>query len=512
MDERIARAVMGALRERDRSGFELWRWIGPVHGAREVLSEATLYPILYRLEAERMIGGTWRETERTRRLYRLSSLGVDLVARRGWPVIAHRTELDPILTGAIAAKIPGSEAQAPAPADGIADPARTALIDGPRVESRAIDDYLDRLESDLRLSETDRTSVRDEIRHHIEDSRSSLVELGMESTAAATEAIARLGPPEDLAAAVNSAKLTRLRLVRGLRGASIAALFGGALGLAVAGTSIAFTPIIARFLSVLAGLVGVHLYAPENSVWWSQQLFLALSVAAFLAARRSLPLVALQTGRDESLVRPLWALAGGIPLLIFALVMPASLDALVVVALLAIPVGFVGGTWLSQGHEDDLVSRKGIAGAAVLLAVLLLAPGFRVWTFDPAAGPPAAPAPTSSATRIAWDSSNAGHNSWIVSAPGLDSASWRDAKLEFWPAIRQGVAIVPDSRATQPTFTALPGDTVDLSRFESSDNDWWVILTAVGSDGARRTLATDIHYGGPGAVPHNIISQMLGHT
>ena len=85
MDERIARAVTGALHEQDRSGYELWHWLGPVHGSMEELTEPTLYPILYRLEAERMIGGTWREADRARRRYRLSSRGVDRVARRTSP-------------------------------------------------------------------------------------------------------------------------------------------------------------------------------------------------------------------------------------------------------------------------------------------------------------------------------------------------------------------------------------------------------------------------------------------
>src|SRR5450830_1064538 len=98
MDERITRAVIGALRDRDRSGYELWHWLGPVHGAHEDLTEATLYPILYRLEGERLIGGTWRETDRARRQYRLASRGVDVVARRDWPAIALRTDVEPMLT------------------------------------------------------------------------------------------------------------------------------------------------------------------------------------------------------------------------------------------------------------------------------------------------------------------------------------------------------------------------------------------------------------------------------
>ena len=98
MDERITRAIIGALREQDRSGHELWKWLGPIHGTHEELTEASLYPILYRLEAEHMIRGEGREIQPTRRAYRIAARGLELAARHGWPVVAHRREPDPFLT------------------------------------------------------------------------------------------------------------------------------------------------------------------------------------------------------------------------------------------------------------------------------------------------------------------------------------------------------------------------------------------------------------------------------
>jgi branched-subunit amino acid transport protein AzlD len=368
------------------------------------------------------------------------------------------------------------------------------------------------MQSGLRLSEAEQIGVRDEIRHHLEDSSNALVERGLVPAAATIEAIARLGSPEVLAEAINSAKLTRVRLFKGLRSASMAAVFGATMGVLAGGTTIAFTPIVARFLTFLALQVGIHIYAPENGAWWSQQLCLTACVAAFMAARRSLPFVAQHTGRAETLVRPIWALAGAIPLAIFAILLPESLDTMVVVALLGIPICFVAGTWLSQGHEDDLVSRKGIAGAVVLLAALLLAPGFRMWTFDPSAGPSAAPPSAASASaHMSWESDGAAADTWIVTVPDLDIATWHDARLEFWPAIRQGFAIVPEQSATGPTSTAALGTTVDLTALPGSNQDWWVTLTAVGPDGVRRTLAAEIHFGASGSGQQNILGQILGH-
>lgn len=510
MDDRIARAIIGALRERDLSGHELWHWLGPAHGARDELTEATLYPILYRLEAEHVIGGRWREGDRTRRVYRVASRGVDMVGRRGWPVIARRTEADPILTPGIEKPSASAEAHGPAATgEATADEASPAGAGEATARGR---DYVERFDAGLRLSEPHRTEVRSEIGEHLEDCSEELVKAGLDPTAAATEAVARLGPPEALAEAVNKAQLTRRRLLEGLRRASLTALFGGTLGLAGAGMLVLLAPQFARLLTVMAGLVGLHLYVPETAEWRSQQLFVAGWVAAFLAARRSLPFVATYTRREEAAIRPIWALAGAIPLATVAILVPASIDTLTIVALLGLPVAFAAGTRLSQGPADDLVSRKGLALATLLLVPLLLAPGFRVWTFDPSSVPAAAPPyAISPATRITWDGSGLGQNSWRVSASGFDQSTWHDARLEFWPAVRQGVAIVPDDLAAAAVLTASPGEITNLSNIRSSTPEWWVALTAVGADGVRRTLAADVKAGSPSQSAANLLDWIQGH-
>lgn len=65
---RIDPAIVGALRGRDLSGFEIWRWLGCEEGTFGLLSEADLYPTLYRLEAEGLLRSDWREDERTGRI------------------------------------------------------------------------------------------------------------------------------------------------------------------------------------------------------------------------------------------------------------------------------------------------------------------------------------------------------------------------------------------------------------------------------------------------------------
>ena len=510
MEDRIARAIVGALRERDLSGHEVWHWLGPRHGAHLQLTESTLYPILYRLEAERVILGAWREGERTRRVYRLAGTGIDMVESHGWQPMARRTDPDPILTAPAVDPDAVARTQALLPDDS-AEPGEPAAA--PYVAPATEREYLDRLEARLRLSELHTSEVRDEIRGHLQDCAEELVEAGMDPDTAATEAITRLGSPEILARAINEAQLTRPRLMRGLRGAAVAALFGGALGIAGAAIAIMMAPLVARLLTVVAGLAGIRLYAPETSEWWAQQLFLTIAAGAFFAARRSLPFVAIYTRRAESVIRPAWALTGAIPLTAIALLMPANVDPLTVLSLVALPVGFVAGTWLSQGHGDDLVSRKGILWATPLLAALLLTPGGRIWFYDPAAGPAlAAPAAAdSTSAHINWDNTSLGQGAWRVTIEGVDVATWHDARVEFWPARRSGLAVVPDGSAVRPGLTAQSDQVVDLTGFRNVSSDWWVTLTAAGPDGTRRTLATDVQYGASDPRLENLLNRILGH-
>ena len=207
MDERITRAIIGALRDQDRSGHELWKWLGPIHGTHEELSEASLYPILYRLEAEHVIRGEGREVYPTRRAYRVATRGVELAAGHGWPVVAHRRESDPILTPRIeepVARAWATEADAaaahPEATDTAGDGATSAQPDAAGGEADAtttaqtlIGDYVSKVDAGLRLSWPHRNSVRIEIGDHLQDCADELVGRGMDPVAAATEAVARLG-------------------------------------------------------------------------------------------------------------------------------------------------------------------------------------------------------------------------------------------------------------------------------------------------------------------------------
>jgi hypothetical protein len=258
-------------------------------------------------------------------------------------------------------------------------------------------------------------------------------------------------------------------------------------------------------------VLGIHLYVPEDGESRAQQLFAAVAVGAFLAGRRSMPFVAVDTRRAEAVVRPLWALAGGIPLAAFAVLEPAMLDPLTAATMLCCPMAFAAGTWMSQRPGDDLLTRRGVVATTLLLVVFLLLPGFRLWAFDPASAPRAGPPAATSVAHITWEDLGSGSTSWRVSVSGLDQSTWHEPELEFWPAARQGVTVVADDRTAHPSFTISPGDRVDLGGYRDHVAEWWVSLTAVGPDGVRHAITADVQVGNPDHWTGNILGWILEH-
>ncbi|MGZ6315617.1 MAG: helix-turn-helix transcriptional regulator [Candidatus Limnocylindrales bacterium] len=520
MDERITRAIIGALRAQDRSGHELWKWLGPIHGAHEQLTEANLYPTLYRLEAAHVIRGEGREINPTRRAYRVAARGLELAAGRGWPAVPHRQDSDPVLTSEESAAIEwstepdvtGSAGTRPTVSSPVESEAAHAPSETAEEAEAILSAYVSEVDAGLRLSWPYRNSVRIEIGDHLQDSMAELVEHGLDPVAAATEATVRLGPPGVLAEAASAAQLTRSRLVQGIRGASYLALVSGGLGLAAGAAVLLAAPLVARFLVSVAATVGIHIYVPETVEWKDQQTLAAAWVGAFIASRRSTSRFAIRSARAEHDIRLAWAIGGAVPLALVALFWPIALDPLTVIGLAGIPAAFVIGAWHTQGPGDDSASKRGVAQAAVLLAVFLFLPGFRVWVFDagsvPSTNPPRA---QTSNLEFNWHDNLSGTSTWHIGVTGLDPAVWRDARIEFWRTARQGPIIGPDPGATQPAAAISPEDGLDISRLPNPTPDWWVTLTATGSDGQRRTLLSDLHVGASTTALDSLFGWILAH-
>ena len=76
--------VLAVLEERARHGYEIGHLIGERSAGALSFHLASLYPLLYRLEARGLIEGRWVEkpSQRRRRYYRLTAEGRRVLARQ----------------------------------------------------------------------------------------------------------------------------------------------------------------------------------------------------------------------------------------------------------------------------------------------------------------------------------------------------------------------------------------------------------------------------------------------
>jgi DNA-binding PadR family transcriptional regulator len=500
-DLRITRAIIGALRDRDLSGYAIWQWLGPVHGAQGGLSEANLYPTLHRLEAAGLLESSWCEGERTRRTYRITAAGLREAESRGWATLAPgRTR---------GASAPGSSGETGWVWQSVLDaPAREADADSPDgvdvgrsdiFELAPVKAFLGELEASLRLSAVYRHDARNEIGDHIADSAAQLRAGGCEPKEAITQAIATLGPASELAAEISQAQLTPKRLRRGLQWASAEATLPSFGTLALTWTVLAtVTPALLWVLTHAGGAFGLHLYAPNVAELHTEDLGIAGCVGAFVGARLSMPALSLKSRQAESVVWTKWALLGAPPLALLALIVPANLDPLSAATLIAIPIAWIVGTRRPKPAAGDVLTVSGVALTAAVAVALVILPGVRVWGFQPDREP-AGSAPYTSVPNVSmtWTGEAGGASSHVqVTLP--EASGWSDVQLEVWPARREGIVIEPDPTAGRATL-ASSVSVIDFGLLSPSQSDWWVTVSAVGTDGQRHTIAADLRLGRP---PH----------
>ena len=503
-DLRITRAIVGALRERDLSGYAIWQWLGPVHGAQGGLSEANLYPTLYRLEATGLLESSWCEGERTRRTYRITAAGLAEAESHGWATLAPgraRGEGAPPGSGHDRSGwVWQSDLERPAgDADQDEIPAGLDVTRSDILEPAPVKAFLSELEASLQLSAVYRHDARNEIGDHIADSAAQLHAGGCEPKEAIAEAIATLGPAGELAAEISQAQLTQRRLRHGLQWASAEATLASFGTLALTWAVLAtFTPALLWILTHVSGAIGFHLYAPNVAELHTEDLGIAGCVGAFVGARISMPVLSLKSRQAESVVWTKWALLGAPPLALLALIVPANLDPLSAATLIAIPIAWIVGTRRPKPAAGDVLTVSGVALTAAVAVALVILPGVRVWGFQPDREP-AASAPYTSVPNVSmtWTGEPGGASSHVqVTLP--EASGWSEAQLEVWPARREGIVIEPDPTAGRVTL-ASSVSVFDFPLLSPSQSDWWVTVSAVGTDGHRRTIAADLRLGRP---PH----------
>lgn len=513
-DLRITRAIVGALREHDLSGYAIWQWLGAVHGAQGGLSEANLYPTLYRLEASGLLDSSWCEGERTRRTYRITAAGLAEAESHGWATLAPgRARGGSAPTGSDDDRsgwVWQSDLDRPAgDADPNEIPARLDVTRSDLVELAPVKAFLSELEASLQLSAVYCHDARNEIGDHIADSAAQLRAGGCEPKDAITAAIATLGPARELAAEISQAQLTQKRLRHGLQWASAEATLAAFGTLALTwSVLVTFTPALLWIFTHVSGAIGFHLYAPNVAELHTEDLGIAGCVGAFVGARISMPALSLKSRQAATVVWTKWALLGAPPLLVLALLVPANLDPLSAATLIAIPIAWIAGTRRPKPDTDDVLTARGVALTAAVAVALVILPGVRAWTFEPNHQPAGVPAYSSVPTvAVIWTGEAGGASSQVtVTTPA--GSGWADPQLVVWPARRDGLLIEPDESSGRATLVP-NGGVIDFASLSPYQSDWWVSATAVGPDGRRQTIATELR---PGRPPHfhgNLVTWLL---
>jgi Transcriptional regulator PadR-like family len=519
-DTRITRTIIGALREHDLSAFELWQWLGPVPSPSGDFSEAAVFPTLHSLEEQGLLVGEWREDDSTRRKYRITATARALADKEGWGPIAFE-RFGPTRYSSH----DGSDAdRVGRRGDSIADegtagwnfaaaPARTPVEATPEErpptgdESAATEAYLDAMQEALRLSPTYKSDACHEVGDYIHEAAARLEVLGVAPTAAVAEITSALGPPAELARAINDAQLTSKRLRRGMSwGSAVATLTFVVVFTIVYDAVSIFTPLVLGLLVPILKGLGLNVYAPPTPSWNTQAFGVGMAVAAFLAARRSMPYLADRSRQGTRAVWRVWALSGSIPLAVIVLGIPVAFDPLALTLLISAPFLWVLGTRLPALLYGPTATAAGLAFCALAVLLVTYLPGGRIWFYDtsaPAGGPSAS---SGVSAKVTWSSTNLPTDQLVsVDLP----AGWHDAQVQLWPAIRVGLAAERDPSAAQPTTAVAAGTSIELESLPGSNTDWWVSVSAVAPDGKTYDVFEGLHYGYRSEPQSSILTRLF---
>ena len=172
-----------------------------------------------------------------------------------------------------------------------------------------------------------------------------------------------------------------------------------AFWLALSVVPFALAPGLVDIVTGLGRVAGLHLVVLRTAEWTTSQAALMVCAGAFAAGRISLGRLARISRHNEATFRKRWALGGAAVLLAIVLVVPGYQDALTVATLLAVPVGFVAGAFRPQQFRESAYSVRGVAAAALVVLVVTFLPAVRLFDFDPN-GTPGTPLAQGGATVI----------------------------------------------------------------------------------------------------------------
>lgn len=547
-ESRIDRAIVGALRGQDLSGFEIWHWLGSGDGAAGLLTEADLYPTLYRLEATRLLKSDWHEGERTRRTYRLTSTALRLAEENGWPPLVFRSgaatqgepdrpnravspgpdsgswfvplKRQPVATDPLPVVSPARSAGSPADRDRHSESRPSPeWSDAAEPDGAAIELYAADLAAALDLPRIELSRVRQEIADHLADSAVALELSGLDSKSATAEAIERLGDARDQATRINRAQQTKSRRSRATSRAIIEFVGEMVLWLTLSVAVFAVSSGFADLLVALGGLLGLHLTVLRSAEWTTNQMAIMVCAGAFMAGRLSLGHLAQVSRHGDATLRRRWAIRGAVAVLAIALVLPGFQDTLVVATMLAAPVAFVLGTFRPKHVQESSYNWRGIAIAVLVVATVTLLPFGRLFAYDPNATPGTPLAAGNNAAQLTVFQLPDGTVDYEIRQPAGSGA----VTVELWPASLQGPFVIVDPSASGPAIVVRAGtpssdstvapagaQSVDISKLPPY-RQWWVVAVTTGPSGQRTAIAVAIQTGAspsPGTVLGWLIAKL----
>jgi hypothetical protein len=323
----------------------------------------------------------------------------------------------------------------------------------------------------------------------------------MDAEAAIVEATYQLGSARDLATRIGKAQHTTDRRNRGIRRGVIEFVGEMVLWLVLSTFALVLAPGVSDVVIRLGHLVGLQLTVLRSAEWATNQMAITLCVGAFATGRLSLGYLARISRHSDAAFRKPWAIGGALVILAIALLVPGTMDPLVVATLLAAPIAFVAGTYRPKHVNENSYTVRGFALAALVIAAVTLLPAARLFAFDPNGTPGVPLAPGRAPVELTVVQLPDGTFTYEVQAPAGTGA----VTIELWPATTDGLFVVVDRSATGPTKASAQG--VDLSKLPP-DRQWWVVAVSTGSDGRRTAVAVTVQTG-TSPRPSNALSWLL---
>ncbi len=377
-------------------------------------------------------------------------------------------------------------------------------------EQSHTDAYLERVRTELRLPPDLETDIVEEIRGHLADTTTALVDEGLDQERAEREALARLGAPDVMAERLRRAHQTRRRLFAAAGGGVWAAgtegLYALIFGSLFLGVALVLAAVATLALSTVVHVDGRSFDTSFNTGFAG----LVWAFAAERGGRAATLVVGARSRRCVGAVRwPIAAVGAGLLGWLVLGVIDLTLDWPAVVTTLAIPAGFALGALRAKDGQAPrwrahrtwplvLAVAGAIVGVSIVLAAVVpsapawqggaLAERDALYRFD-RIGPdldPSGPYPIASSS-LSWVSGGPIFGSWTVDPAAI--ATVRDVRLELWRSIGPNGPIAAD--AVRPAAT-VPLEVVDGSadltvnapRYRDL-SAFWLVVTGIDRAGQR---------------------------